>query len=350
MRRLVKAILLLSAAAVAGNIDSKACTNVIVTRGASTDGSNMVSYAADSHQLYGELYFAPAAVWNHGDMRRINEWDTGKYLGEIPQAGRTYQRVGNMNTHQLLIAETTYGGRPELEDPKGIMDYGSLIYVALERARTAREAIDVIVDLANTYGYYSSGESFSIADKNEVWVMDLIGKGPDNKGIVWVARRVPDGYICAHANQARISTFPLNDPENCMYAPDVISFAREKGYFNGEDKDFINRLRFHQYQIGYSPNVFGCHDREYRPMTHQKYLHTEYVYHLSEYANINHSLLKAFALGPLAVIKKAVKALCVGKITLCSNYLKIFCQLIGKSKHVYSCRQSHMKLQPNYLL
>ena len=238
MRRLAKAILLLWAAIIAGSLKSEACTNVIVTRGASTDGSNMVSYAADSHQLYGELYFAPAAVWNPGDMRRINEWDTGKYLGEIPQAGRTYQRVGNMNTHQLLIAETTYGGRPELEDPKGIMDYGSLIYVALERARTAREAIDVIVDLANTYGYYSSGESFSIADKNEVWVMDLIGKGPDNKGIVWVARRVPDGYICAHANQARISTFPLDDPQNCLYAPDVITFAREKGYFSGEDKDF----------------------------------------------------------------------------------------------------------------
>ena len=238
MRRLAKAILLLWAAIIASSLESEACTNVIVTRGASTDGSNMVSYAADSHQLYGELYFVPAAVWNPGDMRRINEWDTGKYLGEIPQAGRTYQRVGNMNTHQLLIAETTYGGRPELEDPKGIMDYGSLIYVALERARTAREAIDVIVDLANTYGYYSSGESFSIADKNEVWVMDLIGKGPDNKGIVWVARRVPDGYICAHANQARISTFPLDDPQNCLYAPDVITFAREKGYFSGEDKDF----------------------------------------------------------------------------------------------------------------
>ena len=218
--------------------DSKACTNVLVTKGASTDGSNLVSYAADSHQLYGELYFLPAGIWKEGEMRKIYEWDSGKYLGDIPQVARTYKRVGNMNEHQLIIAETTYGGRPELEDPKGIMDYGSLIYVALERTRTAREAIKVIVDLANTYGYYSSGESFSIADTEEVWVMDLIGKGPDNKGIVWVARRVPDGYICAHANQARISTFPLNDPENCMYAPDVISFAREKGYFNGEDKDF----------------------------------------------------------------------------------------------------------------
>ena len=238
MRRISAALIALAAAMFTANIDSNACTNVLVTKGASTDGSNMVSYAADSHQLYGELYYAPAGVWKAGDMRQINEWDTGKYLGLIPQVGRTYQRVGNMNEHQLIIAETTYGGRPELEDPKGVMDYGSLIYVALERAKTAREAIDIIVDLANTYGYYSSGESFSLADKEEVWVMDLIGKGPDNKGIVWVARRVPDGYICAHANQARISTFPLNDPENCIYAPDVITFAREKGYFSGEDKDF----------------------------------------------------------------------------------------------------------------
>ena len=239
MRRLTTSIILAVLAALTlSSIDSKACSNVLVTKGASTDGSNMISYAADSHQLYGELYFKKAGTWKPGDMRRIDEWDTGKHLGYIPEIANTYQRVGNMNEHQLIIGETTYGGRPELEDPKGIMDYGSLIYVALERAKTAREAIKVIVDLANTYGYYSSGESFSIADTEEVWVMDLIGKGPDNKGIVWVARRVPDGYICAHANQARISTFPLNDPENCMYAPDVITFAREKGYFDGEDKDF----------------------------------------------------------------------------------------------------------------
>ena len=239
MRRLSKAIIITLAAALGlSAVDSQACTNVLVTKGASVDGSNMISYAADSHQLFGELYYEPAGVWGANDMRAVYEWDTGKFLGYIPQVARTYQRVGNMNEHQLIIGETTYGGRPELEDPKGIMDYGSLIYVALERAKTAREAIKVIVDLANTYGYYSSGESFSIADTEEVWVMDLIGKGPDNKGIVWVARRVPDGYICAHANQARISTFPLNDPENCMYAPDVITFAREKGYFDGEDKDF----------------------------------------------------------------------------------------------------------------
>ncbi len=251
MRRLSKAILLCMTAALALNIESDACTNVLVTKGASTDGSNMISYAADSHQLYGELYYAPAATWKSGDMRQINEWDTGKYLGMIPQVLKTYQRVGNMNEHQLIIAESTFGGRSELHDPKGIMDYGSLIYVALERCKTAREAIKVIVDLANTYGYYSSGESFSLADTEEVWVMELIGKGPNNKGIVWVARRVPDGYITAHANQARISTFPLNDPENCMYAPDVISFAREAGYFSGKDEEF-------SFCDAYAPLDFGA--------------------------------------------------------------------------------------------
>ena len=239
MRRLTTSIILAVLAALTlSSIDSKACSNVLVTKGASADGSNIISYAADSHLLYGELYFRKAAAWKPGDMRRVDDWDSGKHLGYIPEIANTYQRVGNMNEHQLIIAETTYGGRPELEDPKGIMDYGSLIYIALERAKTAREAISIIVDLANTYGYFSNGESFSLADKEEVWIMELIGKGPENKGIVWVARRVPDGYICAHANQARISTFPLNDPENCMYAPDVITFAREMGYFDGEDKDF----------------------------------------------------------------------------------------------------------------
>ena len=239
-------------------LESHACTNVLVTKGASTDGSNMISYAADSHQLFGELYYAPSQVWNKTDLRKINEWDTGKFLGYIPQVPRTYQRVGNMNEHQLIIAETTYGGRHELFDSTGVMDYGSLIYIALERAQTAREAINIIVDLANTYGYYSSGESFSIADKEEVWVMELIGKGHKlvngenvRKGIVWVARRIPDGYICAHANQARISTFPLNDPDNCMYAPDVISFAREMGYYDGEDKDF-------SFCDAYAPLDFGA--------------------------------------------------------------------------------------------
>lgn len=237
MRRILMSAALFLAA-MSGGWDADACTNVLVTPGASKDGSSMISYSADSHQLFGELYYRPAAVWQSGDMLKIYEWDTGKYLGQIPQVSSTYQTVGNMNEHQLIIAETTFGGRSELYDPEGVMDYGSLIYVALQRARTAREAIDVIVELANTYGYASSGESFSIADPNEVWVMELIGKGPGNKGIVWVARRVPDGCISAHANQSRIDRFPLNDPQNCLYAQDVISFAKEKGYYKGKDKDF----------------------------------------------------------------------------------------------------------------
>ena len=238
--------------------DANACTNVLISRGASADGSCMVSYAADSHTLFGELYFRPAASHEKGEMLKIYEWDTGKFLGEIPQVPYTYQTVGNMNEHQLIIGESTFGGRMELFDSTGIMDYGSLIYTTLQRAKTAREAINIIVDLANTYGYYSSGESFSIADKDEVWVMDLIGKGyrekngqNANKGIVWVARRLPDGYICAHANQSRISTFPLDDPENCLYAPDVISFAREMGYFDGKDEDF-------SFCDAYNPLNFGA--------------------------------------------------------------------------------------------
>ena len=251
MRRLSTAIVFSIMAFIGlGVTESQACTNILVTKGASVDGSNMVSYAADSHSLYGELYYAPAAVWNAGDMRQINEWDSGAFLGHIPQVSRTYQRVGNMNEYQLIFAETTFGGRPELEDPQGIMDYGSLIYVTLERAKTAREAIKTVAELVAEYGYHSGGESFSIADTEEVWIMEIIGKGPGNKGAVWVARRVPDGYICAHANQARISTFPLNDPENCVYSPDVITFAREKGYFNGKDEEF-------SFCDAYAPLDFG---------------------------------------------------------------------------------------------
>ena len=228
-----------------------ACTNLIVTRGASTDGSNMVSYAADSHQLYGALYHSPAAKWKAGSLLKVYEWDTSRYLGEIPQVAQTYSTIGNMNEHQLIIGETTYGGRHELEDPEGRMDYGSLIYITLQRARTAREAIDCIVDLANTHGYASSGESFTIADKEEVWIMELIGKGPGRKGIVWVARRIPDGYISAHANHARITTFPKNDPENCLYAEDVISFAREMGFYEGSDEEF-------SFSDTYAPLDFGA--------------------------------------------------------------------------------------------
>ncbi len=218
-----------------------ACSNIIITRGASADGSCMVSYAADSHQLFGELYFTPAGKFKAGSMLNIRDWDSQKPLGAIEQVERTWQTVGNMNSRQLIIAETTWGGREEQVDENGIMDYGSLIYVTLQRASTAREAIRTIVELANRYGYPSEGETFSIADTEEAWIMDLVGKGSDNKGIVWVARRIPDGYICAHANQARITRFPLNDPENCLYAPDVISFAREKGWFSGEDAEFSFR-------------------------------------------------------------------------------------------------------------
>ncbi len=215
------------------------CTNFLVTKGASVDGSTMITYSADSHTLYGELYFQPAKDYPAGAMRDIYEWDTGKFLGRIPQVAHTFSVVGNMNEFQVAIGETTYGGREELAKQSGaIMDYGSLMYVALQRAKTAREAIEVIADLMDKYGYASSGESFSISDPNEVWIMEMIGKGNGEKGAVWVAQRVPDGYISGHANQARITTFPMNDPVNCMFSKNVISFAREKGWFDGLNKDF----------------------------------------------------------------------------------------------------------------
>ncbi len=218
--------------------NSFSCTNFLVTRGATKDGSTMISYSADSHVLFGELYHFPARDYPAGTMLDIYEWDTGEYLGKIPQVRHTYNVVGNMNEHQLAIGETTFGGRHGLQDTTAIMDYGSLIYIALQRAKTAREAISVIDKLMQDYGYYSEGESFSIADPQEVWIMEIIGKGAGNKGAVWVARRVPDGYVCGHANQSRITTFPLSDPENCLYAEDVITFAREKGFFTGKDEEF----------------------------------------------------------------------------------------------------------------
>ncbi|SHE93165.1 Dipeptidase [Mariniphaga anaerophila] len=230
---------------------SNGCTNFLVTRGASVDGSTMITYAADSHSLYGELYYQPAQDHPEGAMRDIYEWDTGKYLGKIPQPKHTYSVIGNMNEFQLAIGETTYGGRKELGSQDGaIMDYGSLIYVTLQRAKTARQAIQIMADLVEKYGYYSSGESFSIADPNEVWVMELIGKGEGEKGAVWVAMRIPDGYISGHANQARITTFPKNDSENCMYSLDVISFAREKGWYEGTDAEF-------SFSDVYAPVDFG---------------------------------------------------------------------------------------------
>ncbi len=228
-----------------------ACTNILVTKKASIDGSTMISYAADSHVLYGELYHWPAKHYPAGSMLKVYEWDSNKYLGEIKQVEHTYSVIGNINEHQLSIGETTYGGRSELKDTTAIMDYGSLIYITLQRAKTAREAIETMAALVEKYGYYSSGETFSIADPNEVWIMDLIGKGHGNKGAVWVAVKIPDGYISAHANQARITTFPLNDEKNCLYSKDVISFAREMGYFNGKNRDF-------SFADAYAPLDFGA--------------------------------------------------------------------------------------------
>jgi dipeptidase len=224
-------------ALVAGSQALTPCTNLLVTKGASRDGSTYVTYTADSHHLYGELYFRAGGKHLPGTMRDVIEWDTHRFLGRIPEAPITYKRVGNINEHQLTIGETTFGGRPELK-PNGIIDYGSLIYIALERCKTAREAVEFMGKLVNDFGYASSGESFSIADPNEVWIMEMIGKGEGEKGAVWVALKVPDGYICAHANQARIRQFPMNDPQNCLYSKDVISFARKKEWFSGADKDF----------------------------------------------------------------------------------------------------------------
>ena len=265
MRKSLLKLFVSALAVVLGTVEGNTCTNVIVSRGASKDGSVLVSYAADSHYLFGELYYNPAADWKAGSMLPVYEWDTNRYLGEIEQVPHTYQTVGNMNEFQLIITETTWGGREELMDKNGGIDYGSLIYITLQRAKTAREAIDIIVALANEYGYASEGETFSIADKNEAWIMELIGKGMSmrnginmNKGIVWVARRVPDGAICAHANQARIGKFPMDDPDNCLYAPDVITFARRKGYFDGLDSEFSFKKAYNPADFG---TVRGCDAR-----------------------------------------------------------------------------------------
>jgi len=230
------------------------CTNFIISKGATKDGSVMITYSADSHVLYGELYFWPAKDWPAGTMVNVYEWDTGKFMGKIPQKSHTYSVVGNMNQHQVSIGETTFGGRPGLEDSTAIVDYGSLIYMTLQRAKNAREAIYTFSKLTSDYGYASEGESFSIADANEAWILELTAKGPGNRGAVWVARRIPDGYICGHANHPRITTFPLADgvksitskdidkiynPEiETVYAYDVIDVARKHGWFTGDDKDF----------------------------------------------------------------------------------------------------------------
>lgn len=220
-------------------MSADACTNLIAGKKATVDGSTMVTYAADSHTLFGALYHQAAADHKPGTMRKVIEWDTGKYLGEIPEVPHTYNVVGNMNEHQLVIAESTWGGLPELVDTTGksIIDYGSLIYITLQRAKTAREAIDIMADLVNKYGYASSGESFSIADPNEVWVMEMIGKGAE-KGAVWVAVRIPDEAISGHANEPRIRKVNFKDKENVKYAKDLIPFAKRRGYFKGKDADF----------------------------------------------------------------------------------------------------------------
>ena len=227
-----------------------ACTNLLAGKNATTDGSTLITYAADSHTLYGDLQFLPAADHKPGEMRAIVDWDSGKPLGYIPEVAHTYQVVGNINEHQVTVAESTFGGREELVDTSAIIDYGSLIYIALQRSKTAREAIKVMTDLVARYGYYSEGESFSIGDPNEVWVLEMVGKGPKEKGAVWVAMRIPDDCIAAHANQSRIYNFPLNDKENCLYSKDVISFARKMGYFKGKDKDF-------EFSTAYAPSDFG---------------------------------------------------------------------------------------------
>ncbi len=233
-------------------LPSLACTNLIVGRKASADGSVIVTYSCDDYGAYGFLNYLPAGRHAKGEMRALYHYETNNYLGEIPEAEETYAVTGLMNEHQLTIHETTWGGREELTDTlTGLIDYGSLMYVTLQRARTAREAIGVMTKLVEDYGYASEGESFTIADPNEVWIMDMIGKGPGRKGAVWVAVRIPDDCISGHANQSRIRQFPLHDKENCLYSPDVISLAREKGYFKGADEDF-------SFSEAYAPADFGA--------------------------------------------------------------------------------------------
>lgn len=257
MKKINAVILTLLLGFIYSCLESSACTNFIVTKGASKNGSVMITYSADSHVLYGELYYRPARDYPAGAMLDVYEWDSGRFLGKIRQVPHTYSVIGNMNEFQLAIGETTFGGIEKMVDPEGIIDYGSLIYITLQRAKSAREAIKVMSELLSEYGYASSGESFSISDKNEAWIFEMTGKGPGNKGAVWVARLIPDGYISAHANQARIQTFPLAsgkknsiaitskelgrifDPAvECVYAWDVIEVARANKLYSGADKDF----------------------------------------------------------------------------------------------------------------
>ncbi len=237
--------LALMAVAMLGSVsEAEACSNFIVGKKASVDGSVMCSYSADDYGMFQYLCHYPAAKHAKGEMRKIFDWDSNKYHGEIPEAAETYNVIGNINEWQVTIGETTYGGREEMVDSTGIMDYGSLIYVALQRSKTAREAIKVMTTLANTYGYNSGGETFTICDPNEAWIMEMMGKGAGSKGAVWVALRIPDDAICAHANQSRIGKFNMKDKKNVMYAKDVVSFARSKGWFKGKDADFSWKMAY----------------------------------------------------------------------------------------------------------
>ena len=266
MKRVLFAFVAFLLSAVAGN----ACTNFLVGKKASADGSVFISYSADSYGMSGFVAHFPAAYHPEGAMRDIYEWDSGKYLGQIPEARRTYNVLGNINEYQVAIAETTFGGREELVDTAGIMDYGSMIYIALQRSRTAREAIDVMTSLVAEYGYCSSGESFSIADPDEAWILEMVGKAGKEKGAVWVAVRIPDDCISAHANQARIRKFDMNDKENVRYSADVVEFARKMGYYNGSDKDFdfaaaycpadFGGLRYCDARVWSFFNMFGAED------------------------------------------------------------------------------------------
>ena len=228
----------LAAIMLASAMEASACTNLIVGKKASVDGSVLVSYNADDYGMFGHLCHYPAGTHQKGEMRKIFDWDTGEYHGEIPEAPVTYNVIGNINEFQLSIGETTYGGREEMVDTTGILDYGSLIYVTLQRAKTAREAISVMTSLVEKYGYCSSGETFSICDPNEAWIMEMMGTGPGSKGVVWVAMRIPDNAICAHANQSRIGKFDMRDKKNVVCSKNVISYARKMGWFTGRDADF----------------------------------------------------------------------------------------------------------------
>lgn len=215
-----------------------ACTNFIVGKKASVDGSVMCSYSADDYGMFQSLAHYPAGRHAKGEMVQIYDWDTNKYHGQIPQAAETYNVIGNINEWQVTIGETTFGGREEMVDSTGIIDYGSLIYLALQRSKTAREAIRVMTTLAETYGYNSEGETFTVCDPDEAWIMEMMGCGAGSKAVVWVALRIPDEAICAHANQSRIRTFNQKDRHNVMCSKNVVSYARQMGWYAGKDADF----------------------------------------------------------------------------------------------------------------